>query len=455
MQTQADEAEIALLGLCLTNQEALLQAVEELQPDMFTSKHQGIFRAICVVEKPDIALVAAETGKTGPGAAYLANLTQYAGFMSNLPGYIGVIRDRYIRRQMLQAGREITGFAQADEEISTLCGRAETLIYGLSDTGMRGKVYSALELVSDRWKEYDTKKFDGVSTGYRDLDDVLTGLQKSEVTVMAARPSMGKTALALNMAVNTAKLGSTVLFFSLEMAKEQLIDRIICAEARINSQLFRLKTITAEERKRAGDASEVIMSLPLMFDDSSKITVAEIRSKARRVKKQEGLSLVIIDYMQLIDTGRTKLSRNEAVGELARGLKETAKALNVPVIVLSQLSRQVENRQEKIPQLSDLRDSGEIEQVADVVIFPHREDYYEKDPAKHTNIADIYIAKQRNGPTGRVKLRYDKATNRFDQLAGEDRVKGVFGGVDAREKFSGDKRARSGQLENERQFAAH
>lgn len=430
--TQAEQIEAEILGACLLDDEALLQALDELLPEMFTGRNQAIFEAMQVVGRADIVLITDHYRKINKdgAAGYISSLVAAATIYHLVSEHLGILKREYAKRRLLAAARDINGITQTDDDAAVMISRAEELVYQISESGMHGKVVTMCDAVSSQWKLYEGAPVVGITTGYTALDDVLTGMQPAELIVIAARPSMGKTDVSLNIARNTAKAGTRVLIFSLEMTRETLTIRSIAAEAYVNSQHYRLKALEPDEKQRAYAASAVLMDLPISIDDSSGLSVAEIRSKARRQKAQNGLDLVIIDYLQLISMNDKKRTRNEAVGEAARMLKAMGKELNVPVILLSQLSREVEKRQSKVPILSDLRDSGEIEQSADVVIFPHRPDYY--DPAKSPGILELYIAKQRNGPVGKVTLIYNRRYNRIEPLTMVDKAKGVFGGVEGR-----------------------
>jgi len=265
---------------------------------------------------------------------------------------------------------------------------------------------------------YDKKEgITGIPTGFADLDQMTGGLQNADLIVVAARPSVGKTAFALNMALNiTTKYKIPVAIFSLEMSKEQLAQRMLCSEAEVNAQKLKTANLSDTGWKKLTRALGRLSEAPVYIDDSASMTATEIRAKARRLKIERGLGVVIVDYMQLM-RGRLRVeNRTQEISEIARSLKTLARELDVPVIAISQLSRAVEQRTDRIPRLSDLRESGEIEQTADVVIFIHREDYYNPQSEKG-NIAEIIIAKQRNGPTGDVELYFSRECTRFDNLA--------------------------------------
>lgn len=432
MPTPAD-VELAIIGACLINQDSLLQAAETLRPDMFTGRNRAIFAAIQAAESADLVLISEEFQKQNKNqscAAYLAEIANSTVITRLLPQHLDILRKNYSRRKLVAAGKEIITIAQSDEPPEAMVARAESLVYSIGDDTQGSRIMSICDSVSQEWKNYADAPVQGVATGYPALDNALTGLQPAELVIIAARPSMGKTDLALNIARHTAKLDTKSLIYSLEMSRSALTIRMICAESEVNSQTYRLKALAEFEQSRAYDASSILMDLPIYIDDSPGLTVAEMRTKARRMQREQGLDLIIIDYLQLVRLDDKKKNRNEAVGEAAQGLKNMAKELNIPVVLLSQLSREVEKRNSKIPQLSDLRDSGEIEQVADVVIFPHRPDYY--DLAKSPGIMELYIAKQRNGPIGKVSLRYTKQYNRIEPLGAVDKAKEAFGGVEGR-----------------------
>lgn len=436
----ADEtAELSVIGACLVRQEALDQALETLTPESFsTGKHRVIFQALQTTTRADPAICLSEIKRAGVanmvgGIKELLEMAQYGAFSHDLPQHLDNLKACQIRRDLLRTSQEIGSLVKSVEDVAELCGQAEALVYKVSEGGMTGMIVPAWEVAIERMASYDKPQRVGVATGYPALDSMLGGLQPAELAVLAARPSMGKTALALCMALNAAKAGSKVLIYSLEMSREALVDRLICNISGVNSQVYRQRGLAEPLQRRTRDAAGEITDLSLWIDDSSRLTVAEMRSKARRLQRTEGLDLVIIDYLTLISGARRgKMSTNDAVGEVARELKQMAKELNIPVLVLSQLSRSVESRERKHPQLSDLRDSGEIEQVADVVLFIYRADYYERDSQKLTGQAEIIVAKQRNGPIGTIRLDYDQGCNRFTAPGLQAQAKGVFGGVEGR-----------------------
>jgi replicative DNA helicase len=445
------EAEIHVLGSCILSQDALLAATDSLRPEMFgTELHRAIFRAIIACDKPDLITVCDEYRRQNPkdtNTAYIASLSASVASPQVTPRHVEIIRRAHYRRELTAAGRQIIDLAKNETDVPLMLGQAESLVYGITETGMGGRMVSMDELIGEQWVDYEQNRAHGVPTGYEDLDDALTGLQPAELIIVAARPSMGKSDFALNIARNTAKVGSKVAFFSLEMSRLSLATRMICAEGRVNSQHYRAKSLNETEKDAALAASAAIASLPIFIDDSPRLTVAEMRSKTRRLHKDRGIDLVIVDYLQLVRMERMRgRTRNEEVGEATKELKAIGKEFGIPVMVLCQLSREVEKRADKIPQLSDLRDSGEIEQDADVVLFPHRPEYYKS--SERPGVADIYIAKQRNGPTGKVTLRYIKHNNRFEPLGAADRAREVFGGVISRDTGNG-----TGEREKQHQFA--
>ena len=338
---------------------------------------------------------------------------------SNIEYYAQIIKENALKRRLINAGTTIIEETFKNPEADVSLELAERTIFEIAQqkSSQDAKLITNLLMETVEQLEYRyTNKgtYTGIPSGYYDLDDMLAGFQKSDLIILAARPSMGKTAFALNIAQNIGVVQKIpVLIFSLEMSALQLTQRILCSEAEIDAQRARTGELDGLEWQKIGDVMNKLHEAPIIIDDSSGITLSDIRAKARRVKtKFPDLGLIIIDYLQLIED-KTILDRNQAISGISRGLKSLARELNVPIISLSQLSRKVEDRTDKHPMLSDLRESGAIEQDADVVMFVHRPEYYEKDNPELKNKAEIIIAKQRNGPTGNIDLLFFGSTTKF------------------------------------------
>ena len=423
------EAEAAVLGSILINPESMNKVVEILEPEHFYSpQNKLIYEAIFTLfnqNKPTDGLALAEYFQSRNklddigGAEYLAELGLDTVLSSNIEYYAQIIRENALKRKLVNAGSIIIEEVFKNPEAEVSLEIAEKTIFEIAQqkTSNDVKLMSNLlmETVEQLEFRYNNKgSYTGVPSGYYDLDAMLAGFQKSDLIILAARPSMGKTAFALNIAQNIGVVQHVpVLIFSLEMSATQLTQRILCSEAEIDAQRARTGDLNMQEWEKIADCMNKLHEAPIFIDDSSGVTLSDIRAKARRIKtKYPDMGMIIIDYLQLIED-KSMLDRNQAISTISRGLKSLARELNVPIIALSQLSRKVEERQDKKPMLSDLRESGAIEQDADVVMFVHREGYYDKENPELKNKASIIIAKQRNGPVGEVDLLFFGATTKF------------------------------------------
>jgi replicative DNA helicase len=468
------EAEQALLGAILVNNEALFRVTDFLEPaHFFEPIHQkiyelarGLIRANKVASPVTVkTYLPADTDIAGLTLGqYLARLAAEATTIINAADYARTVYDLATRRELIRIGEDMVNVAfDADVDFAPRdqIEDAERRLYELAEIGRYGggflKFETALTTAVDmaaRAYQRDGK-LSGLATGLRDLDGKMGGLQPSDLVIVAGRPGMGKTALATNIAYNVAKAwrgevradghidtvnGGIVGFFSLEMSAEQLATRIIAEQSGISSSIIRRGGITERDFETIKDVAIELQHLPFFIDETGGLSVAQLAARARRLKRQRGLDLLVIDYIQLLQgsTRRAMEGRVQEVTEITTSLKALAKELNVPVLALSQLSRQVENREDKRPQLSDLRESGSIEQDADVVLFVFREEYYlsNKEPRPGTDEhvkwqsemdaahgkAEIIIGKQRHGPTGTVNLQFDAAVTRFDNLARDDQL---------------------------------
>lgn len=439
MPPQTVETERALLGALMVRPEGLAESVDILSPDAFYSeKHRIIYRAMMTLwgknEPIDIesvrACLADQKQLEGVGGvAYLAELASEVPAASNARHYASQVQKKFMLRNLIDAGEYVAelGFDESGELDETL-DKAEKKIYEVTDMPSLTKFTSLRESLGKAWEHYahlqeNQGELRGVRTGFPDLDNLLAGLQKSDLIILAARPSMGKTALALDIARQSAvKHGTVVGIFSLEMSSQQLVDRMIASEARVSAWDWRVGRIkeNSEDYERIRDAYDRLSTAPIFIDDQAGNNILKMRAVARRLKRENGLGLLMVDYLQLMmpTTTRASDSMVQQVTELSRSLKILARELDVPVLALSQLSRAVEQRGGK-PRLSDLRDSGSIEQDADVVMFIHREDK-RNDEAERTGIAEILIEKHRNGPVGKVELMFNDKHANFEPLSKTD-----------------------------------
>ena len=426
------EAEQAVLGAMLLSHDAVIVAMEKLQSqDFYRDVHRIIFEAmehlhrenkeIDVITLPDELKRMKKLDDVG-GLEYVLNLPNLVGSAANIEYYANIVAAKALARNLISTCTELTTEAyDGQKETETLLDDAERRILQLSDTKNRGdfaSVGAVVEVTLDKiTKLYENKAgLTGLPTGFRDLDRMTSGLQPSDLILVAARPSMGKTAFTLNIAQNVGvRQHKTVAFFSLEMSQEQLVQRLLCQIAHIDSQKLRTGQLNSDEEwTRLTDACDKLYESPIYIDDTPGISVAEMRSKARRLKSEHGLDLIIVDYLQLMQ-GRNAESRQQEISEISRSLKALARELKVPLIALSQLSRSVESRQDKRPMLSDLRESGALEQDADIVSFLYREDYYDKE-TENQHITEVILAKHRNGPVGSVKLYFKNEFTLFLNL---------------------------------------
>jgi len=437
------EAETNILGSILIDPEGVSKIADLLVADDFYKQtHHDIFQTMLELysDREPIDLVSLTNKLTEKklldkigGRTYLAEITNSVVTSANIVSYALIVQKKAALRKMIKAAQEITSMGYSEEEkVDALLDQAEQKIFQISQKHLKQNFIPVKSILDDTFERIDEMhreggKIRGVPTGFYDLDAKLAGLQKSDLVVLAARPSMGKTTLALDIARQIGKNKRPVGLFSLEMSKEQLVDRMLCAEAGVD--LWRMRTGRLSDREddddfpRIGHAMATLSEAPIFIDDSATANIMELRTKARRLKAEHGLELIIVDYLQLME-GRSKSSDNrvQEVSEITRALKALARELNIPVLALSQLSRAVEIEKPPIPKLAHLRESGSIEQDADVVIFIYREYMYKRDdvdPDKR-NLADIIIAKHRNGPTGRCQLIFNEEKVRFENKSKSD-----------------------------------
>lgn len=424
------EAEEAVLGAILINpNETMNRVVEILKPESFYSpRNKLIYEAMMLLfnqNKPIDSLSIAEYFNSKNaldsigGREYLNDLVIDTILTSNIEYYANIIKENALKRELINAGSLIIEESFKNPESKTSLEYAEKLIFEISQSKTSGQLETLSSILPETVEQleyrYNNKgTYTGVPSDYYDLDAMTAGFQRSDLIILAARPSMGKTAFALNIGQNIAiQHQIPVAIFSLEMSKVQLVQRILCSEAEIDAQRVRTGDIAPSDWQRIAECMDKLHVSPLYIDDTAGVSVSDIRAKCRRLKMQRpDLGMVIIDYLQLIDD-KSSSDRIQQISAISRGLKSLARELNVPIIALSQLSRKVEERNDKRPMLSDLRESGAIEQDADIVMFIYREEYYDKENPNVKNKAKIIIAKQRNGPTGEVELLFQGATTKF------------------------------------------
>jgi replicative DNA helicase len=438
------DAERFVLGAIMSNDTAYLQVAGTLLPEDFSlEKHKRIFLRMGDLhergEKIDRVTLANELMKQGQlqsidGLSYLVSLDDGLPQLYNLDSYVGIIKEKALLRRIITVSQDtIHRCLGAEEDPKQILGAVEDAFMKLSDVQSRNTLASPAQIVT----EYEgginafldtSKRIKGISTGFLKFDEMTGGLREGELFILAARPAMGKTALALNIAqhVATGKSPKAVAVFSLEMSKESLLTRLVCTAARVDQQRFRAGYLSADERHGLQEAMYRLVESPLFIDDSAGTNLMDIHSKLRRLQAEQDLGLVIIDYLQLM-SGRGRFeNRVQEISSLSRGLKLMSKELRVPFLVLSQLSRAPETRTgDHRPMLSDLRESGSIEQDADIVAFIFREEVYRPDKESLKGLAELILSKQRNGPTGRVKLAFLNRYTKFENLAmdtGEDDV---------------------------------
>lgn len=432
------EAERSILGAILIDKDAFIRVGDILHPDDFYDpRHKEIYNSMAQLfdkHSPiDPVTLVNELEKNKKlknigGASFIAELTEGVVTSANITEYANIIANKATLRRLISAAGAINelGFAES-REISEILDEAESKLFSVGQNFLRENFVPLKDILSETFDRIDeihkTKGMvRGVETAFRDLDNLLGGLQPSDLVIIAARPSMGKTAFALNIAANVAiEKNIPVALFSLEQSKDQIVDRILCSTAGVDLWKLRTGNLNDDDFPEIGRAMGILSEAPIYIDDQPMATVMEIKTKARRLQAENGLGLVIIDYLQLMEAsnifgrGGGGDNRVQEVSQISRTLKGLARELRVPVIALSQLSRAVEMRQPKIPQLADLRESGSIEQDADVVMFIYREDYYEPD-TERKNIADILVRKHRNGPVGTVELYFRKDQTKFANL---------------------------------------
>jgi replicative DNA helicase len=426
------DAEKSTLGSMLLEKEAIFTATEILKPDDFYREaHRQIFQAVSALsgrgEPVDLVTVAEELRQRNlleqvGGASYLASLANCVPTAANVEHYAKIVEEKSVLRALISASTRVAQMGyDANLEVETILDEAERAIFAITQkrniqgfVSLRSILIEAFERIEKLYTEKGG--ITGIPTGYADLDRLTSGWQPSDLIIIAARPSMGKTTFTLNLAQQAAvEMKIPVIYFSLEMSKEQLAQKLLCAEAGVDSQRLRTGQLVESDWPKLSYALGRLSEANMFIDDTPGISAMEIRAKARRIKAEHNLGLIVIDYLQLMQSRTRSENRQQEVADISRSLKALARELAVPVIACSQLSRAVEQRAQKVPSLADLRESGSLEQDADIVAFLYRDDYYNPDTDKK-NITELIIAKHRNGPTGSIELYFQKEYSKFESL---------------------------------------
>ncbi|QSX07362.1 replicative DNA helicase [Sedimentibacter sp. zth1] len=426
------EAEQTVLGALMIDGKAVEKTLNLLASEDFyyeaNSEIYDAIRTIYQLEVPiDMITVSDELKKRGKidqvgGLEYLAGLTENIITSKNVTAYINIIKEKSVLRKLISVSNEIIekGYKESDE-VQNLIDLAESRIFSLSQNRssndfsmVRDVLITVFNQLEEKAKMKDS--LTGVDTGFKELNRMTAGFQRSDLILLAARPAMGKTSLALNIAMNAAKSGSSVALFSLEMSKEQYIQRLISMESLVESNKLRSGTLDDEDWMKLANVMNDIAEVSMYIDDTASITLFDLMSKCRRLKIDKGLDMVVIDYLQLMSYGGKAESRQQEISSISRGLKQMARELNCPVVALSQLSRAPEQRPDHRPLLSDLRESGAIEQDADIVMMLYRDEYYYKDESEKKGIAEVILAKHRNGPVGTVDLVFIDRFTKFSDV---------------------------------------
>ncbi len=430
---QNTDAEEAILGAVLTNPICFNKIADMLSSRSFYKPANRFIydaivelftknQAIDIVTVSEILNEQGNLDKVG-GRAYINDLAMNVITTANIEYYAKIVQEKAIKRELINAGSEIVEMAYDNSSTEATLDNAEKLIFNIAQqkntsdlVSVKDLVLTSYEQISYRYEHRD--ELIGVPTGFYDMDALTSGLQKSDLIILAARPSMGKTAFALNIAQNVGlKARKPVAIFSLEMPKEQLVQRMLCSEAEVDTQKLKTGNMQAKDWEKLTTAMNLFADAPIFIDDCAGASVMDIRAKCRRLAmEQKELGLVVIDYLQLMEGSGNGDDRNQQISSISRGLKGLARELSVPVIALSQLSRAVEQRTDKKPMLSDLRESGAIEQDADIVMFIYRDEYYNKEDTENRGKAEVIIAKHRNGPVGTIDLLFQGSITKFKNI---------------------------------------
>ncbi len=432
-----EEAEISVLGSIMLEKDTIIKIADTLsEEDFYSDAHRIIYaNMLGLFEKHqpiDIITLSSRLSDNKMleqigGAAYLSVLVNSVPSASNVVHYAKIIANKAVLRRLIESSNDISRLAyEESEDTSRVLDEAEQKIFQVSEKHLKGKFIPIKNILEESFERIDElhkdkDKLRGIPTGFGELDNILAGLQPSDLIILAARPSVGKTSLALNIAENIAtENGISVAVFSLEMSKEQLVDRLLSSEANVDSWKLRTGNLDDNDFPKIGRAMAKLSEAPLFIDDSPLINVLEMRTKARRLQSEKGLGLIVVDYLQLMQ-GRNSENRVQEISEISRSLKGLARELSVPIIALSQLSRAVESRPDRRPILSDLRESGSIEQDADVVMFIYRDELYNPETEKK-GIAEILIRKHRNGPIGNIELFFKQEQTVFKSIDKKHKV---------------------------------
>lgn len=431
------EAEQAVLGAMLLDQDAALRAAELLDHAMFYKEaHRRLFRAMVALTEQRVVidhvtfrdeLIRRNELELVGGMEYIAEVVDSVASSANLEHHARIVKDKAMLRRLIEASTQtITEAYDAKLPTGELVDQAEARIFKIGQERRHDGFVRIKEMLWPTMERIESlqksgKSVTGVPSGFTDLDEMTSGFQAAELVIVAARPSMGKTAFCLNIATQAAVDGYGVAIFSLEMSKDSLVQRMLCAEARVDSQAVRRGLLRDRDFTNLARAAGVLQQCPVWIDDTPAITLLEMRSKARRLKSDSDLGMIVVDYLQLMRSPEYADNRVQEVSDISRSLKALSRELEVPVVALSQLSRASEQRGgDRRPQLSDLRDSGAIEQDADLVVFIHRPEYYDREDESKRGVAEIMLAKNRNGPTGDVTLRFTREYTRFDNLTARE-----------------------------------
>ncbi len=425
------EAEESVLGAIMLSAEAANLVMDKLEPDDFyVPAHQAIFEAIVDLynaNQPIDALTVSdalhrkgELDRIG-GAGYLSDVMDAVPTASNIEYYAAIVEEHGLRRRLIQAGGVLGDLAvMTDEQISVVLDQAEQTVLRIAErrvgdglVPMSPLLHGALETIEEM--EARGSELTGLATGFRDLDKKLGGLQPANLVVVASRPSMGKSTLVSNIATNVAMTGGTVAIFSLEMSREEIVQRLLCSTGRVDSMKLRTGQLGPQLWQKVVHAASKMYQIPVYIDDSPQLTVTDIRAKSRRLRRAHGLQLIIIDYLQLMQ-GSARENRQQEIAEISRSLKNLARELDVPILAVSQLNRSLESREDKRPRLGDLRESGAIEQDADIVMFIYRHEYYHPEAQDTKGLAEVIVAKHRSGSTGMVQMTFLPEFTLFSDL---------------------------------------
>jgi replicative DNA helicase len=430
------DAEMSLIGALMVDVDAIVRVADSVAvTDFYEERHQRIYEAVRKLyerHRPvDILTLSNQLKEDGflevvGGSSYLTELTNYVPTAAHVEHYADIVAEKSLRRRLIKASQNTVGVAYDESRpVKDIIEEAEVQLFQVSQTNVKQDIESLESILATSFERLDELhksggKVRGIPTGFKDLDNLIAGWQKSDLVILAARPAMGKSVLALNFAHKVAlKSEMPVLYFSLEMSKDQLVDRMLSMDSGVNAWNIRTGNLSNEDWENLSESMGRLAEIPIYIDDTSGITIADMRTKARREQHQRQLGLIIVDYLQLMSGGSRfggDGNRVQEISEISRGLKSIARELNVPVIALSQLSRSVESRSPQIPQLADLRESGSIEQDADMVMFIYRDEYYNPETTEKPNVADILIKKHRSGPIGNVELYFSAEKQLFKSL---------------------------------------